>query len=150
MPSREQRLANPLSPKRCSRLSVRLYGMRGKGKRSGGKNVAFNDRSGCLIGSLLQALARGNQTLRVVRLLGSTGGAVQYLNVASSAINFTSRVSSSRPVMATIGASAVGFAGYSTFEWLGTNESSFADVAPNFVASGLALVLQYVFTKLRR
>jgi hypothetical protein len=53
-------------------------------------------------------------------------------------------------VMATIGASAVGFAGYSTFEWLGTNKNSFADVAPNFVASGLALVLQYVFTKLRR
>jgi hypothetical protein len=50
--------------------------MRGKDERSGGKNVAFNDRSGCLIGSVLQALARGNQTLRVVRLLGGTGGAV--------------------------------------------------------------------------
>ncbi|MGH7928727.1 MAG: hypothetical protein ACREQV_13135, partial [Candidatus Binatia bacterium] len=45
----------------------------------------------------------------------------QYLSVASSVINVTSRLSTSRPVMVTVGGAAVGLAGYSTYEWLGTN-----------------------------
>ncbi len=74
----------------------------------------------------------------------------QYLGTASTLINSASRLSSSRPAMITIGGGAVGLAGYSAYEWLGTTGSSFADVAPNFIASAVTLVLQYVVSKLRR
>ncbi len=44
----------------------------------------------------------------------------QYLGIVSSLINGVSRASSSRPVMIAIGGGALGLAGYSTYEWLGT------------------------------
>lgn len=65
-----------MSPKRCSRLPIRLYGQHREGQRSVGKNFTLYDSFTRLINPLPQPFTGCNQALGVVLLFGCAGAVV--------------------------------------------------------------------------